>query len=277
MQWKLIRVALTAPAFAMVLLAGCGGGEEETTTTRRRRSGGDGGAKAAKAISPGSAKIVGRVVFSGKPPQPEVIKDMQNHQDKDHCLQAPKTQQVDQTWRLGQDNGVPEAVVWLAAPSGSKFEVVPTTGDVVLDQPFCVYIPHIFAIRPGEKLTIKNSASILHNTKWEGDPTINPARSETIAPGKEIANIELKPQGDPITFRCDVHKWMEAKCFVSEHQYIAVTDADGKFAIANVPTDVELQVVAWHEGAGYFNGGKSGKAQTFKAGDNKLDLTVSAQ
>jgi hypothetical protein len=285
---RMLTLFLAAPALAVLLLAGCGGGDKKTTTgdktgSKKGEGGkGDGGAaKKGGVIEPGDGKIVGRVVFDGDPPKPAPIADLPKHQDKEHCLSGPEAHKVDQTWKISKDGGVADTVIYLSAPKGSEFKVVEAKGKVTLDQPFCAYVPHVFAIRPGQKLDIKNSAAVLHNTKWEGEPGVNPPQSPTIQPGKSVDNVELKPQADPITFRCDVHKWMEAKCFAWEHQYIVVTDADGKFVLENVPTGVELNVVGWHESAakgGYFYGGKNGTKHTFKSGENNLgNLKVSAK
>ena len=57
-----------------------------------------------------------------------------------------------------------------------------------------------------------------------------------------------------------------------DHPYAAVTKEDGTFEIKNVPTDVKLKVVAWHEGPGknFYD-----KDETVKKGETKeLDLKV---
>jgi hypothetical protein len=276
---------LAVPALALLTLAGCGGGDKKTPAPPPKapstaKDGGkeDKGAPSAGAkLAPGKGKIVGKVVYDGTPPAMDPIKDIQNHADKAHCLKAPADHQVEQTWKIAKDGGVADVVVWLAAPKGSEFEVVESKDKVVLDQPFCAYVPHVFAIKPGQKLTIKNSADMLHNTKWEGEPDANPPRSVTISPKGMEDNVVLKPQDGPVVFRCDVHKWMEAKAWVLPHQYVAVSGPDGKFTIDNVPTDVELNVVAWHEGAKFFHGGSKGTPQKISAGDNKVDLKVKAK
>jgi len=139
-------------------------------------------------------------------------------------------------------------------------------------------VPHVMALKPGQYLKVKNSAPIPHNTKWEVDSLANTPGGQTIAPKGAIEKVELKPQDSPITLRCDFHKWMTAYVWVLPHHYVAVTGPDGTFTIDNVPTGVELNVVAWHEGPGYFYGGKKGTAHTFKSGENKLeDLPVTAK
>jgi hypothetical protein len=98
----------------------------------------------------------------------------------------------------------------------------------------------------------------------------------TLEPTKSKV-IPLNASPDlPISFKCDIHPWMNAKCWAMDHPYIARTDEDGKFTIANVPTGVELQVVGWHEGAGYFNGGPGGKAMKLEE-KNTQDFKIKAK
>ena len=52
--------------------------------------------------------------------------------------------------------------------------------------------------------------------------------------------------------------------------YYAVTDDDGNFEIKMAPVG-KARLVAWHEGAGWVGGDKTGKAIELKAGQ-ALDL-----
>jgi hypothetical protein len=73
---------------------------------------------------------------------------------------------------------------------------------------------------------------------------------------------------------------MNAKVWAMDPPYIARTDKDGTFTIKNVPTGVELHVVAWHEGlpkGGYFaETGKDGKKMKLEA-DNKMEFKIKAK
>jgi hypothetical protein len=280
---RMLALVLAVPVLAVLTLAGCGGGDKKTTTpSDKKAKTGDGDGKEKKAaaamIKPGDGKLTGRVVYDGEAPKMLFIAEMDKHNDaKACCLKGSEKEKNDQTWIIGKDKGVANVVVWLAPPKGSKFEVVQSGGAVVIDQPHCAYVPHVAVVKPGQQLLVKNSADCAHNTKWEGDPTLNPAGGQTLQPHtKEPLKIQLKSQSEPITLRCDFHKWMEAKVFVPEHQYMTVTDESGNFTIENVPADAELRVVMWHENAGYFHGGKQGTA--LKPGETSVgDVKVKAK
>ena len=52
-----------------------------------------------------------------------------------------------------------------------------------------------------------------------------------------------------VPFQCDVHSWMNAYVGVLDHPYFAVTGADGKFDISNLPPG-DYVIEAWHEELG---------------------------
>jgi Carboxypeptidase regulatory-like domain len=52
-----------------------------------------------------------------------------------------------------------------------------------------------------------------------------------------------------VPFKCDVHGWMNAYVGVLDHPYFAVTDADGKFELKDVPAGT-YTIEAWHEKLG---------------------------
>jgi hypothetical protein len=138
--------------------------------------------------------------------------------------------------------------------------------------------------RSGEKFKVINNAAFTHNASWSGDPDLN-GNGNVILPSTTPPSfkvIDLNPDPNtPISFKCDIHGWMNAKLWAFDHPYAAVTDADGKFTIKNVPAGVELYVVGWHEGLGgqdsqrYFKDtGAEGKKHTFKDGDNSMEFKV---
>jgi hypothetical protein len=277
---------LMLPALLLVSgLSGCGKEDTPPPPRKTRLTGGggsgDGGKAAAKTtIKPGGAKISGRVVLAGEAPKPASLEaKMKEHNDKATCLAGEAFEKMDQTWMIGKDKGVANAVVWLSPPDGSDFDVVNSSGDAAIDQPHCVYIPHVVVVKPGQKLLVKNSANVIHNTNLAVDPLVNvKGFGQAIPAGKTEVVDWLKPQDSPIAVGCQFHNWMSAKIWILPHQYVAVTDKDGNFTIESAPEGTELSVVAWHEGASpnYFYGGKKGTKHTFKGGANDLKLEVKA-
>jgi hypothetical protein len=222
------------------------------------------------------------------------IAAMKTHQDAGVCLAGKESEKREQTWITGPGGGVANAVIFLRPPAGKYFELKDEdkkrTDKKEIDQPHCAFVPHVQATYPsywdgkelqpsGQELIIKNNAPFNHNTNWKGTPTKNPGGNVNLTPGKSLS-LKLEPESQPVQLACDIHPWMRARVWVFDHPYFDVTKEDGTFEIKNVPTGVELAVVAWHEAAGptgFFHGGKDGTKQTFKSGDNPLDLKVAAK
>jgi len=198
--------------------------------------------------------IKGKVTFDGTAPQGGKLKIDANHKDVSHCL---KQDTEDLTWVVDANKGLANVVVFLKSPSGSAFKVdlgkKTWPDEVVVDQPFCSFKPHVSVVFPeydgkrtGQKFIVKNSAPILHNSRIGGSPFKNPLKNENLAAGKEKA-FDLKADVQVIKMNCDAHKWMECYVWSFDHPYAAVTKADGTFEIKNVPLGVEVTVMSWHE------------------------------
>jgi hypothetical protein len=243
--------------------------------------------------STGWGTLSGTVVYDGLPPAPKT-QNMKGNKDEKHCQLAPKEEQVVQTWLVNKENrGVANVIVSLRAPEGKFFKIKDLNAipkEVVLRQPHCEFVPHCFVHFPaywdkatgdfkrtGQVIKILNDALINHNTAWAGDPANNPPGGVTLQPGKSFLIKSFNPDPrTPIAFKCDIHPWMSARCWVFDHPYAAWTDRDGKFKIFNVPTGAEVTLVVWHEAAGIANGRGKGQKVTLKPGENERNFKIKA-
>lgn len=208
--------------------------------------------KAKMIAGKGTGTIKGKITLDGTAPETKLRIDPSN-KDASHCM---KGDTEDHTW-VSKDHGLGNVVVYLKAPAGSAFKVdmdKKTWEPVVtVDQPFCNFQPHVSIAFPeydgkptGQKFIIKNSAPITHNSRIQGSSFKNPAKNLTLEPHSERpANIKVDTE--VLKINCDVHKWMQGYVWAFNHPYAAVTAPDGTFEIKNVPTGVDLQVMAWHE------------------------------
>jgi plastocyanin len=163
--------------------------------------------------------------------------------------------------------GVKNVVVWLRpnnqnpkATLGPN-EIHPADAnrkpqDVVIDQPCCMFEPHLVVARVGDTVVVKNSAPIVHNFFWvsENCGNFNP---NIPANGQFRFPMPLARETTPIPFSCTIHPWMKGYLRVFDHPYYAVTDDNGAFEIANAPVG-NYRLVYWHEKVGY-KGGKDGR------------------
>src|SRR5262249_4684118 len=129
----------------------------------------------------------------------------------------------------------------------------------VLDQPCCMYEPHVLGMRAGQKLLAKNSASVAHNVNILGGP-LGPQKNFLIPAGKAEEVEDWKARDRPIPVQCSIHPWMNAWIGVFDHPYFVVTNEKGEFEIKDAPAG-KWRLVVWQEHVGWVaqEGQKSGK------------------
>lgn len=190
--------------------------------------------------------VKGRIVFGGDPPDPVVL---EIERDADVC---GKNGLVDESLVVNKDNrGVRYVAVWL--DSRDKIPVHPEMADVpkevpLLDNKGCRFNPHMLAVRTGQVMHLTNSDSVAHNAAVyvrRSTPF-----SEIIPQNKPLEKKFAKPETLPTRVDCSIHAWMKAWLIISDHPYVAITDADGNFELKNVPAG-EWKFRFWHERAGY--------------------------
>jgi hypothetical protein len=129
-----------------------------------------------------------------------------------------------------------------------------STPDVVFDQVNCRFTPHLLILRTDQTILVQNGDSFNHNTRTA--PFVNKAENLIIKPmerkGVAIQMKQSELSYPPVTVSCDIHAFMRGYWMVTDHPYVAVTDADGKFKIENLPVG-EHTFRVWHERPGYIN------------------------
>jgi hypothetical protein len=222
----------------------------------------------AQAASEEWGTVKGQVVFGGDTiPQPKLI-DVSNNQDKQHCLS--KGPLFNDEWVINKENkGVRWAFVWLApASSGAALPVHPSLKEikqkvVTVDQPCCMFVPHVLAIRQGQDILAKNSSPVSHNINWTGIK--NPGGNILLPAGKSHLITGLVADRTPLKLACNIHPWMSGWVRIFNHPYFAVTDENGKFEIKLAPAG-NYRLVSWQEMVGYGPGGRKGVPVTIKGG-----------
>ncbi len=130
-----------------------------------------------------------------------------------------------------------DAVVYLL---GVKGPVVPA--HAVVDQKSLVFVPHVTTVPVGSTIDFKNNDKVNHNifsasaAKKFNLGTYNPGMSKPVTFDKPGA----------VNLLCNVHSEMSAWVVITENQYAAVTEHDGKFTIKNVPAGT-YEISAWSE------------------------------
>lgn len=215
-------------------------------------------------------QITGEIKLLGLSPalEPLTVKKQQ-----DVCGQT----KPDEMLLVSPAGGIRNVVVSIEGVKNGKKPLPKVTG--LLDNNGCQFIPHVQVLPLGATVEIKNSDSVLHNTRGlyavvkEGldNPYRRIERKGTAfnlglpLKGHVIKRVVRRP--GLMAILCDEHSWMSAYIVIFDYPYFSLTDGEGKFNIGDLPPG-KYQIKAWHEALGTLT-----KELTIKPGE-KLNLTL---
>jgi plastocyanin len=189
---------------------------------------------AGPAGEPGNIEIT--VLYKGAAPEVKTL----NRSADPYCA---KTEKTDPSLLVSGDKVV-NAIVRVTDRVKGKFDA--PAEPVVLAQHECMYVPRVAVAQDGQQVSITNGDKTLHNVHaYKGDNKANwfnsaqppnaPALAKSLASGV-------------VQFKCDVHPWMSAFIYVSDHPFQGVTREDGKVTMTGVPSRGKPYTLkAWHE------------------------------
>lgn len=139
------------------------------------------------------------------------------------------------------NNGLPHAAVYLlpldttrAFPLDSTTEQSPEEF-VEINQNDLTFIPHVTTIQAGTFILFTNSDPENHNVRALAENKNNKMNIVTTSSSDYDKRFHTEPGLKPIRLACDIHPWMRGWIFVFDYPFFAVTDANGKFSVKNVP------------------------------------------
>jgi len=170
----------------------------------------------------GGGSIEGQVIYKGAVQTRKIIPN----KDVEVCGGIREEALIE----VGPNQEVQNAAVYLVDVAKGK-AWPPASKPPELDNIKCEFVPHVQVI-PAGALDVVNKDPVLHNTHgYYGNRTaFNMAQPNQ---GQSIPT-ELTRAGT-VRVDCDAHGWMEGWIYVVDNPYYALTGADGKFSITDVP------------------------------------------
>jgi plastocyanin len=245
-----VLLSALALGWGALALVGCGGGKEPAgdNAAAAAPAAGDNAASAAPAAPAtaagpsGTATVAGAVNYDGAVPNLK-----------------PVSMSADPTCASKHSGPVPSDVLALGPNKelGNVFVYVksglpdaqwsPPAEPATIDQNGCLYHPHVIGVVVGQKLNFLNSDGLLHNV--HALPQVNQEFNIAMPAERKEAEHTFDQAEGMFHVKCDVHPWMTAYVGVLKHPFFAVSGADGKFSIANLPAGT-YTIEAWHEKLG---------------------------
>jgi plastocyanin len=196
----------------------------------------------ANASASTTGSVAGKVIFEGPAPKRATLET--EGDPKCHAMHANEPLLSDREV-VGPDGGIQWAFAYIKNPPAGDYPVPDTAAE--LDQVACAYVPHVLAVRVGQKVNIKNTDPTLHNVRAiaRTNKPINFAQPQGTPPRERI--FDKAEMG--IKVKCDIHSWMTGYLFTMEHPFFAVTDGGGNYSISGLPAG-DYTLVVWHEAYG---------------------------
>lgn len=194
------------------------------------------------AATAGAGSITGTAVYEGKVPALKPLAVAAEPMCAKKHPTVPNEMLV-----LGSGNTMANVVVRVVGglPAGKSYPA-PTT-PVTMDQVGCQYVPHVIGLMVGQPLKVLNSDGVLHNV--HALPKVNKPFNMAMPPTRKEATETFTKEEGMFVVKCDVHPWMQSYVGVFSHPFFAVTGADGKYTIKDLPAGT-YEVEAWHERLG---------------------------
>lgn len=187
------------------------------------------------------AALSGRIVVEGEVPAPAELPP-----GRDACCQAAKP--IDESLLVGPDGGLANVLVSVEPRRG---EARPPAGQApdgeppVLTNRGCAFHPRVVIARVGQPLVLQNADPTMHNVDIE---FVRNRSVNTVVEPDGARELPLeKRERKPVAVRCNVHTFMRAWIAVREDPHAAVTDAEGRFELPNLPAG-EWRLRFYHEG-----------------------------
>jgi hypothetical protein len=199
-----------------------------------------------EASGTGWGTLKGTFKYVGTPPAPGKL-----NVDKDMEVCGKGNGILDNKLLVASDGGIANVVVYARTKrvheSAQALPADNTAKPLDFDQKNCMFLTHVMGVQVGQKIEIKNSDPLGHNTKI--DPAKGIPFNQNVPAGSALAYVPSAEEAFPATVACSIHPWMRAYMLPRKDKYFAVTTANGAFEIPNLPAGEEVEIQVWHENA----------------------------
>lgn len=140
--------------------------------------------------------------------------------------------------------------------------------EVVLDVRNDRFVPHVLFARTDQRIRVLNDDTVSRHLQIT--PIRNAHFNRLLKPSDRtgfVLDQLTQSERIPIKVASNLHPWMSAYLVVLDHPYAAISDAQGKYEIRNLPSGEHVFFV-WQEAIGWID---KSYVVTIEAGENRRE------
>jgi hypothetical protein len=193
----------------------------------------------------GGGTVTGRVVLNGPPP-PSRIFHLVFSPNIDFCsrISDGKGNRLLKEFEVSDNGGLRDAIVAVVGVErGKPFSYTPR-----LEINTCRISPFVMPVRNGRPMTIVNQDPVVHDVQaytLKDDYTFAMFNKPMVPESIAVKEVRLRTGHYLFRAQCGVHDFMQSWGMAVGNPYFAVTDADGRYTIPDLPPG-EYDIIAWH-------------------------------
>lgn len=190
----------------------------------------------------------GRVPVPKMVPAPQGLKKIGSDHSKDPAFGTPLEDLVVHP----ENNGLANVVFTLDTrrlkPRGMKIHpdlVAVPDEKVVLEIFNHRFVPHVFTVRAGQTIEVRNRDPMPHNVNFpisKANALFNPV----VQANGTLDVVTQEAERSATRVSCNIYPWMSAYLLVTDHPYIGISDENGRVLIKNLPAETTLEFKVWH-------------------------------
>ncbi len=193
--------------------------------------------------------VIGRFVVDGTAPERKVI-HKKGAVVRDPCC-AREDMLAEDLIVDAKTRGIANVCVFLPRAKVVHPRLAKGPGEARVEQKGCRFVPHVLVVRAGQTVRVTNADPCAHTLVVSLPEAM--ATAKLVPAGASQRVVARRPPGLPFAaVRCQIHPWMGAYWLILDHPYGAVTDAVGKFTLADLPAGAH-ELRTWHERVGWIN------------------------
>lgn len=190
--------------------------------------------------------LKGKVAMHGAIPKPRVF-HLINIPNIKYCSRISDGQghRILHDFVVGETGALKDVVVAiLRVDKGKSFDR--KMNNVTINR--CQADQYVIGFKNGEDLLLENTDPIKHEMalyEVNGVYKYQVSNKNTMPHTSQVRSLFMKPGSPEMILKCNLHPFIQTRGFMVANPYYAVTDAEGRFEIHDIPPGT-YEVIAWH-------------------------------